>query len=62
MVDCYSKFCILALLTDKTSLSVATALSERLFAIFGAPAAIRCDNGSEFKGAVSALCAAKGTK
>ncbi len=62
MVDCYSKFCLLHHLQDKSSNSIATALQERLFTVFGAPAALRCDNGTAFKGAVLALCASKGTK
>ena len=62
MVDCYSKFCLLHLLSDKSSTTVAQALQQRLFTVFGAPAAIRCDNGTAFKGAVSTLCASRGVK
>ncbi len=62
MVDCYSKFCLLHLLGDKSSASVATAMQERLFSVFGAPAALRCDNGTAFKGAVLSLCAARGVR
>ncbi len=62
MVDCYSKFCLLHHLQDKASSSVASALQERLFTVFGAPAALRVDNGTAFKGAVLSLCAARGTK
>lgn len=62
MIDCYSKFCLLSLLSDKTSKSVAMVLHMRLFTVFGPPAALRSDNGTEFKGAVSALCQTYGTK
>ena len=62
MVDCYSKFCLLHLLSDKSCTIVAQALQERLFTVFGPPEAIRYDNGTAFKGAVSALCASRGVK
>jgi transposase InsO family protein len=62
VVDCYSKFCLLHHIADKASATVAAALQQRLFSVFGAPAALRCDNGTAFKGAVTALCEAKGTK
>ena len=57
-ICCYSKFCILQLLPDKTSSTVAAALKHRLFGVFGAPAHVRTDNGTEFAGATAALLAA----
>jgi hypothetical protein len=50
MVDNYSKFCLLSLLTNKSSAAVTTALQHKFFSIFGAPAVLKCDNGTEFKG------------
>ena len=61
-VCCYSKFCVLSLLQDKSSLSVATLLRDRVFGVFGWPAVLRSDNGTEFKGAVDELCLAKNIK
>jgi IS30 family transposase len=47
MVDNYSKFCLLSLLPNKSSAAVTSALQQKLFSVFGAPAALKCDNGTE---------------
>lgn len=59
MVDCFSKFTLLALLPDKKAATIATTIHTRLVSVFGKPTAIRCDNGSEFKGAFAAYCEAR---
>lgn len=59
-IDCYSKFCLLFLISDKQSSTVAQLLDRHLFGTFGPPAIVRSDNGTEFKGAVADLCAARG--
>ena len=58
LIDTFSKFCILTTTKDRKSSTVAHALSTKLFAYFGAPTCLQCDNGTEFKGDVNALCAA----
>lgn len=58
LIDTFSKFCVLTLTKDRKSSTVAQSLSSKLFACFGAPTCIQCDNGTEFKGDVNALCAA----
>ena len=60
MVDCFSKFTLLALLPDKKASSITEAVQTRLVSVFGPPGAIRCDNGTEFKGEFAAYCQAKG--
>jgi transposase InsO family protein len=60
MVDCFSKFTLLALLPDKKAATLAQVLHTRLVSVFGKPAALRCDNGSEFKGAFAEYCQARG--
>ncbi len=62
MVDCFSKFTLLALLPDKKSATLARVLHTQLVTVFGQPAAIRCDNGSEFKGDFAAYCEGRGIK
>lgn len=52
LIDAFSKFCILTLTTDRKSATVAHMLSTKLFAYFGTPQVIQCDNGPEFKGMV----------
>jgi transposase InsO family protein len=59
MVDCFSKFVLLALLPDKKAATITDAVHTRLVTVFGAPAAVRCDNGTEFKGDFAAYCAAR---
>jgi IS30 family transposase len=56
MVDCFSKFTLLALLPNKKAMSIVSAVHTRLTSVFGKPAAIRSDNGSEFKGDFSIYC------
>ena len=60
MVDCFSKFILLAILPDKKASTLARTVHTRLVAVFGKPAAIRCDNGSEFKGDFAIYCQARG--
>ena len=55
-ICCFSKFCVLTVLEDRTSTTVATALRQHVFNVFGHPAVLRSDNGPEFRGAVDALC------
>jgi transposase InsO family protein len=62
MIDAFSKYCILTLAKDRKSATVAHALTTKLFAYFGTPTVIQCDNGTEFKGDVNSLCAAKGVR
>lgn len=57
-ICCFSKFCVLTLIPDKTSGTVARAVQEKVFQIFGNPAKVRTDNGTEFKGEFDALCSA----
>ncbi len=59
MVDCFSKYVIFALLPDKKAATLAQVLHSRLVAIFGKPAAVRCNNGSEFKGDFASYCQAR---
>ncbi len=59
MVDCFSKYVILALLPDKKAATLAQVLHSSLVAIFGKPAAVCCDNGSEFKGNFASYCQAR---
>ena len=47
-ICCYSKFCLLRLIPDKSSTTVATILQNDLFATFGTPSVIRSDNGTQF--------------
>ena len=61
-VCCYSKFVIITALPDKASDTVARAVQEKVFQVFGAPLRVRTDNGTEFKGAFDALCAATSVK
>ena len=61
-IDCYSKFCLLFLLLDKRSATVAGLLGKHLFGVFGPPAVVRSDNGTEFQGAFASLCAAHGVR
>lgn len=62
MIDCYSKFCILALVDNLTASTTAAVLNQRLFSVFGAPHTLRCDNGTAFKGEVQLMCTAKGVR
>ncbi len=62
MVDCFSKFTLLALLPDKKAATIANVVHTRLVSVFGKPGAIRCDNGSEFKGDFAVYCHARGIK
>lgn len=55
-ICCFSKFCILRLIPDKTSSTVASELRQALIGPFGTPQVFRTDNGTEFAGAVSTLC------
>ena len=57
-ICCYSKFCLLRLVPDRSSATVASTLKNHLFATFGTPAHVRTDNGKEFAGATAALFAA----
>jgi Integrase core domain. len=57
-ICCFSKFCVLTLIDDKSSRTVANALREKVFQVFGNPAKVRTDNGTEFKGEFEALCLA----
>lgn len=59
LIDAFSKFCVLTLTTDRQSQTVAHVLNTKLFAYFGAPQVIQCDNGPEFKGMVGQICEAK---
>jgi IS30 family transposase len=59
MVDCFSKFVLLALLPDKRSATITNAVHSRLVTVFGTPAGFRCDNGTEFKGDFAIYCASK---
>lgn len=47
-VDVFSKFVILAPLTDKSATTVVNAFRDRVISAFGVPLSIRSDNGSEF--------------
>ena len=55
-VCCFSKFVIITAIPDKASATVAKAVHEKIFQVFGAPLRVRTDNGTEFKGAFDALC------
>lgn len=55
-ICCFSKFCILRLIPDKTSATVARELRQALIGPFGTPKVFRTDNGTEFAGAVTTLC------
>ena len=57
-ICCFSKFCVLTLIEDKSSKTVADAIREKVFQVFGNPAKVRTDNGTEFKGEFEALCIA----
>ena len=57
-ICCFSKFCVLTLIEDKSSKTVADAIREKVFQVFGNPAKVRTDNGTEFKGEFDALCTA----
>ena len=57
-ICCYSKFCVLRLIPDRTSTTVANVLKNDVIAVFGTPAVVRTDNGTEFAGATSALLSA----
>ncbi len=59
LIDTFSKYCILTLTKDRKSSTVASILATKLFAYFGNPTCIQCDNGTEFKGAVASLCASR---
>jgi transposase InsO family protein len=61
-ICCFSKFCILTLIDDKSSTTVANAVREKIFQLFGNPSRVRTDNGTEFRGAFDALCAAHNVK
>jgi transposase InsO family protein len=61
-ICCFSKFCILTIIKDKSSATVATAVQEKVFQVFGNPARVRTDNGTEFKGDFDALCEATRVK
>ena len=56
MVDCFSKFTLVALLPDKKANTLARTVHTHLVSVFGKPAAFRCDNGSEFKGDFLVYC------
>ena len=60
MVDCFSKFVVLALLPDKKSSTIAATVQQRLVSVFGKPGAVRCDNGTEFRGDFAVYCNARG--
>lgn len=62
VIDCFSKFCLLFRIDDRRSATVATLLERHLFGVFGAPAILRTDNGTEFKGDVASLCLSRGTR
>lgn len=51
-ICCFSKFCVLTLLHNKSSQGVATAFHQRVASVFGYPQDIRTDNGGEFRGVV----------
>ena len=57
-ICCYSKFCLLQPIPDKSSTTVANCLKTTLFSTFGIPTTIRTDNGTEFAGATSQLLSA----
>lgn len=59
-VDVFAKYVLFIPLADKRATTVATAFRERLVAVFGVPAAVRCDNGAEFKGAFHTMAQAYG--
>ena len=61
-ICCLSKFCILTLINDKYSTTVANAVREKIFQLFGNPSRVRTDNGTKFQGAFDALCAAHQVK
>ena len=54
-ICCFSKFCVLKLIPDRTSSTIATAIREHIIAPFGVPSTIRTDNGLEFSGATTTL-------
>jgi Integrase core domain len=57
IVDYFSKWIELIPLRTKTSVEVAYALDLAILSRFGLPVEFRSDNGREFMGEVSALCA-----
>ena len=62
IICCFSKFCILSLLRDRRAATVANVFRKWVVAVFGTPAAVRTDNGAEFKGEFAAYCAAAGIR
>ena len=55
IIDVYSRYLIPRALPNKSATCVAQALQEVMYE-HGPPYVIQCDNGSEFKGHVQALC------
>ena len=55
-VEHYSRFAILDPLGDKKAITVAQAFRDRVLGVFGAPAELVSDNGSEFDAEFTKLC------
>ena len=48
IIDCFTNFCCLVPISNKRAPTVANALIERWISVFGFPAEIKSDNGTEF--------------
>lgn len=49
ITDCFSKFPLMFPLRSALGKTIATLVEEQIFLLFGTPAAIICDNGTQFK-------------
>lgn len=49
IVDCFSKFSVIATARDATAAFLVKTLEEKVFLPYGVPERIICDNGSQFK-------------
>ena len=52
----YTRFALLIPLPDKKASTVAQAFRYHVLAVFGAPAELVSDNGSEFEGEFATVC------
>ena len=42
-IDCYSKFCVLTTIPDKSAKTVAQVMQDKVFACYGKPMVLRSD-------------------
>ena len=55
-VEHYSRFAVLVPIKDKASATVAAAFKQHVIGVFGAPAEVLTDNGTEFDDAFTTMC------